>query len=513
MTIETGVIKTRELTKEEIEKLKDYFRIECDKLKIAWRSQMHLFRHHVERSQHKDYESAKERVDYVILVLKSRKTEELGKKQKLGKQKPTKKEEEIPKHIQNKALELARDPKLLYETNMVLGIDVVGEGNTRLLVFCLGGSSKTKYKQIIVIKGASSVGKNWLIDKIIGQYYKVRKRGRFTPHALEYSDLQPDEILYIQQLFFSETTGTMRLISTSDGGFILEHYAKDEEGNPTTETKKIPAVTLVTTTTFLTLDREFSTRIWEINVDETEEQTKKILEYEDKEDSRVMKKILGKSNETSKQVLKAFIKMLPPIDEIIIPFELKDYFPTTTVRTRRDFKKFRQLVKQITYLHMAQRPRTEIRGKKILFATPQDAYYAVQIGRESLEATISRMEKRLKQALPIILRFQKESPNVDVTTANVANALGISQNYAYGILEGFVERGYLTKRKKGRENHYFPSTTFANALKSGIKRLDYLKLKKDAENFVTRRFEALKRYETNNVVYHPVTGEEVKLWD
>lgn len=416
----------------------------------------------------------------------------------------------------DKEMEFLRDPKLLYNTNKILGIDIAGEETTRTLVFVLGLSCKTKYKQMIILKGKSSAGKGWVANHAVDQYFPTRKRGRLTRHALDYArDIDPNEILYLQQLFSPEVAGTIMLTSTSDGGYIIEYYAKDENGRPTTDTIPIPAITLLSTTTFLGLPEEFSTRIWEINTDETQKQTKRVLKFEDEAEKRSLQYILGERDESIKGTLKNAITLLPEVDDIILPFELRGYFPTGTVRVRRDFEKFKQLVKLIAYFHILQRTAYKIKGKKVVFALPQDVYYAVELGKETLESTMKGLERRLTEAIPhieLILKNKEEEPYVTVN--DLAGVMSISGNYSYKILQALVQKGVLFREKVGRENHYSKSSKFTNVLETAIKTIDYPKLRKGAENFLSGRFKLLlQRLKEQTKAYNPITGEEFDLYN
>ena len=502
------------ITKEDIDQLKDQFRLLCSKQGISANHNMYYFREEIERKieDFKNTEEAYEKIVYLIelIQLRNSKKPSKGIPISLPEGMETKPEEEqMPEELIKRAKELAHSPNLLYKINKILGLNIVGEEKTRLLIFVLALSCKTQYKQIVIIKAESSSGKNYLTDNVVGKYFPARKRGRFTKHAMEYSDINPDEILYLQQLMYDETTDSMRLISTSDGGFILEHYAKDEQGNPTTEVRTIAAITLFSTTTYLTLDREFSTRIWELNVDESEEQTKRILEFQDKQERRTLEEIMGKTEHPEQETLTTLIKRFPKIDEVIIPFDLKEYFPTKTVRIRRDFRKFKELVKLIAYLHHFQRPKTVLNGKRIVIAMPQDAYYAIQMGKDVLEATLTGTEKRLREALGVITPLPDDET---ITTSLLATLMKISQPYARYLLNALVKRGYLMKQKNGRENNYSRSMTFNDTIKTGIKTLDYVKLKKQSENFLDQYDKTISRKERTYIAYHPITGELVELF-
>jgi len=487
--------RSKPLTKKEIAILKDYFRMECDKHKFSPRKNMHRFRMKVERQEFTYIEEAEKQVDNIIRELGTeRRKEEEEKKQRRRKSKPEKPEPELPKKDLDNAIAFLKDPSLLYKIHRILGKDIAGEEKNRLLLFVLGSSVKTKYKQMVVLKGESAVGKNWLADHVIVTYFPTRKRGRFTEHAMEYADINPKEILYLQQLFTPETGGTLRLISTSDKGFIFETTIRDEDIGLCTETIAIPAVTMITTTTFIYLDKEFTTRIWILSLDESEIQTKRILESLDKREEVKLKQLSdGIEEDPEKIILRNAMSILPPINEVIIPFNLAEYFPVEFLRVRRDFEKFQDLVKLLAYLHFLNRPTLKIKGKKVIFATPQDVYYALALGEETISMTLSGTEKRIKEIVKVVQALSagkatgastgEEKLIGEVTVNDVMVATGRARTPCYYALKQLSEEGRLTIRKKGRTYLYRP-TDKLSLLSFSVK--DSLKYRDLAETAVNR---------------------------
>jgi len=64
------------------------------------------------------------------------------------------------------------------------------------------------------------------------------------------------------------------------GGFVVEYTVKDNAGRFRTEQRRIPAMTVISTTTRLLLDSQFERRAWLFNVDESEQQTERIKKME-----------------------------------------------------------------------------------------------------------------------------------------------------------------------------------------------------------------------------------------
>lgn len=420
----------------------------------------------------------------------------------------------IDPNLQIKLDRALEDPMLLHKINKILGYDIAGEEKTRLLLFTLGLSHKLPIKQIILMKAESAAGKNFLVDNAIAKYMPCRKRGRMSATALDHGEISSSEILYIQQLFSKETQGNLKLVSDSDGGYIVEVTVqqRDEDGSYlTTDTKKIPPVTLVTTTVYVTVDNEFETRAWTLSVDETSEQTGRILEFDDELDKHKLLKLLGDKNhikQSKYQVdLKLLVKYLPKFDEIILPFNLSEYFPIDIIRVRRDFRKFKDLVRLIAYLHFKQRMIIEADEKTVLFATPADVWYAMELCEDTLKGIISGLDRRTQEVGDIARAVTMQEDMDGVTVNELVQRINKNRNTIYYAMEALTRAGQFTKTKRGRQNVYHHTETISNLLFSANQSLNYHKLKEDVENFSDNYLDKnMLRDVCSDIVYHPVTG-------
>jgi hypothetical protein len=132
------------------------------------------------------------------------------------------------------------------------------------------------------LKGTEGGGKTTIASTLTG-FFKTKTVGRFTEHALEYSDIKGYEVLYIKELgsmdMDKQGVASIKFLSADDKGFIVEYTIRDEEGRFRTEQRRIPAITTVSTTTRLSLDSQFERRAWLFNVDESPAQTERVLKW------------------------------------------------------------------------------------------------------------------------------------------------------------------------------------------------------------------------------------------
>ena len=400
----------------------------------------------------------------------------------------------------------------MYERSPDTGF-IIGEVESKhILNFnCIG--ARLGLSTINTLKGGSSIGKTNTANVVTG-LHRTKKVGSLSDTALKYADdMDQIDILYIQETLEDEFKNKeTRLMSADDGGFIAETTIKNPKtGLFEVQQTIIPVKTLVTTTTAIELDPEFATRNFIIPVDDSEEQTKRILEENFKSTEKKLKELNGKINFNHKyKLLEESYKLLKPYI-VLIPYEndLMDIFPTSNPRTRRDSKKLMQLIKESALLFQYQRCKSELNDKAVLVASWVDLAHAILLGGPILEATLTGFDKRLLEALPIIYEIIDE--NGFVTTKSLQRKLKKSSKYAWQILNFFEENGYIyhdsdTKRKhriKGKAKVYIKTGVieYKNLLLA-IRNIDWANIKNKEEEFIKKQIPN-SSHQVGDIIYLP----------
>ncbi len=326
--------------------------------------------------------------------------------------------------------------------------------------------------------------------------HRTKKVGSLSDTALKYADdLHHIDILYIQETLEEEFKNKeTRLMSADDGGFIAETTIKNPKtGEFEVQQTTIPVKTLVTTTTAIELDPEFASRNFIIPVDDSEEQTKRILEENFKSTEKKLQEIKGEMDFNIKYMdIKDSYNLLK-IFTVLIPYEadLLEIFPTSNPRARRDSKKLMQLIKESALLFQFQRCRAELNDQPVLVASWADLAHAIILGGPILEATLTGFDKRLIEALPVIYELIDEKGYV--TTRSLHKKLKKSSKYAWQILNFFEDNGYIyhdseTKRNmgiKGKAKVYIKTGAreYKNLLLA-IGNIDWFDIKNKEETFI-----------------------------
>lgn len=408
---------------------------------------------------------------------------------------------EISEEKKKELIEILKKPDLLgfidealYERSPDDGF-IIGEVESKhtLNFNCVG--ARLGLSTINTLKGASSIGKTNTANVVTG-LHRAKKVGSLSDTALKYADdLHQIDILYIQETLEEEFKNKeTRLMSADDGGFIAETTIKNPKtGEFEVQQTTIPVKTLVTTTTAIELDPEFASRNFIIPVDDSEEQTKRILEENFKSTEKKLQEIKGEMDFNTKYMdLKDSYSLLK-IYTVLIPYEadLLEIFPTSNPRARRDSKKLMQLIKESALLFQYQRCNAKLNDEPVLVASWADLAHAIILGGPILEATLTGFDKRLIEALPVI--YELIDDNGYVTTKSLHKKLKKSSKYAWQILNFFEDNGYIyhdseTKRNmeiKGKAKVYIKTGAreYKNLLLA-IGNIDWSDIKNKEEKFI-----------------------------
>jgi hypothetical protein len=347
---------------------------------------------------------------------------------------------------------------------------VAGETENKLTLFILLLSGKSKdplLKQMILLKGEAGAGKSTLMN--IADLFNVKSVGRFTEHALDYTELAGFEVLKLKEigLMDEEKQGvsTLKFLSADDEGYIVEATVKDSS-------RRIPPITVISSTTRVSLDSQYTRRNWIISPDESKEQTEKIRSWTANFEREKNKVLLGLKSQTSfsfsKQVLSELVKRITPSD-IIIPFPdtLLRIMDTTSLRVRGDYKKIMALVKLYAILRQKNLPELPTANSHVKLLTPKVALKAIKIAQGPLTLMTAELDERTRKTINFLkdLAVMEKGAAIDPTVRQqIMEKSGWSDSTLRSYLNEIEKRGYL--RSDGKK----PKTWFMVYDMDGIMR-------------------------------------------
>jgi len=273
---------------------------------------------------------------------------------------------------------------------------VVGEENTRKLMFIIASTYKMQYPLHALIQGTSGSGKSHLINTI-GQCIPqedVLSMTRVTSKSFYHYSQEElvDKLMLIQDFDGLDEEAQYAFRELQSSGTISSSTTyKDRTGNISSAVKVVKshfASLLATTRAELYFDNMSRSII--IGVDESEEQTRKIIDYQNK----LLSGIREESEERKAKVfLQNCIRCLKPY-EVINPYADKVKLPLEAKMLRRLNNHYQSFIKQITILHQYQRKRD---SKNRLIAEPEDLKIACEILFDAIMLKVDDLDSSLRQ--------------------------------------------------------------------------------------------------------------------
>ncbi len=339
------------------------------------------------------------------------------------------------------ALALLRNEDLLergVEDTIALGH--VGERTTKKLALICALSARKGSTIQPSTHAQSSAGKNALWDSVLSLLppEMVIRRSGLSAKALfrTEADLK-GAVLYLQEVAGSEEANYSIRVMQSDGRLEYEATEKTADGSMKNVVYQTEGPTvIVQTTTKNHLHPENETRVFPIYIDESEEQTSRII-------SSILTEATGKGTRGAEkqrvcQRWQDAIGLLESI-EVVVPYADRLKIPNSPIRIRRDARRLLDVVRVIAWLHQHRRERDE--DGRIL-ASEEDFHTALSLVSESLMRawqTLTPAEETVLQSikdLPEQLRgsgFRRRDLKVP----------GVSDRRIKEVLKSLTDTGYL----------------------------------------------------------------------
>jgi len=398
--------------------------------------------------------------------------------------------------VEDEVKAILEAPRPLEKLKPYLDELVAGEDKNKLLLFTLLLSGKVRdpeYCEMILLKSESGGGKSTLANALT-KPFKTKKVGRFTEHALDYADLQGFDVLYIQEFghMDQEKQGlnTIKFLSSDDQGYTVEMTVGNPKEGFTTVEKRIPPMTVISSTTRVKIDPQYERRNWIISIDESSEQTERIRRLKAKIQREKNEINLGLRDELSGQRAQRILKKLV---ERINPCRVNVLFPETflqilekeKLRVRGDYEKIMRMLEYYCILRQRTLPSIEGRNSEtVVFATPEAALEILRVALEPLTFMTMELDRRTKKLLEGFRQMGLTTAGMVITPElreEMARKLGYSSQTIRVYLNELVSKGYLTDDGRKPKTYRLVESLMsierkASALSSKIENADDLTL-------------------------------------
>ncbi|WP_249111047.1 helix-turn-helix domain-containing protein [Nitrosopumilus sp. K4] len=382
-----------------------------------------------------------------------------------------------------KIKELAKIDNILEEIVNLYEPKIKGEENNIKFLFCacISKNLPRDYRLHVIIASQSSGGKSNLVNTVLEPFKEdVLDFTEYTSAFLNRSMSDMDGMIFKMEQM--EKTNDKKQVSLASMKFLLSEgklriglVDKNEKGQNTPKTLEVNGIPVfISTSTNYNIDPETLNRTFLMQVDESEEQTKRIIDhvlgkyssinYGSKWENNLQK--LYEISQTYKEVSKQF-------KGIYIPFadKIRELIPSVNLTMRRDLPKILNLTCVIAFLNFAKRKKIPFDGGQYfydklqahkmssyyLIADPEDFKQALQIGGETIQQTLNKINSSSMDVYKTFMKLFNKNPLGGITVSDIANETQKSQNRTGELLKQLFDMGYLTRIKEGREYRYFPT--------------------------------------------------------
>lgn len=338
-------------------------------------------------------------------------------------------------------IDFLKQNNLLQELNILIEKSgIIGEENSRLLLFIIASSYKTKSPLHAIVQGSSGSGKTHLISKIADLIppEDVLRFTRITESSLynwgEY-DLV-GKLLIIEDLdgLKEEAMFAMREL-ISNQRLSSSVSIKDKKGNIKSTKKEVRGVfSSLSATTKGELYEDNMSRSFLLAVDESAEQSRRIIEYQNR---KYAGEIEPKDQEKTKIQLQQIIRTLKNYD-VINPYATRLQLPEEVHKIRRLNEMFQSIVRQITLLNQHNR---ELKNDKLITQI-EDLEQATEVLFESIILKVDELDGSLRQFFERLKKYLKAQEK-DFTQREIRQAFNMSKSQIHRYLQALLELEYI----------------------------------------------------------------------
>jgi energy-coupling factor transporter ATP-binding protein EcfA2 len=361
---------------------------------------------------------------------------------------------QVPTGTATQCITFLKEKDLIKRINELIGkAGLIGEETNRILLFVIASSYKMPDTLHGLIQGSSGSGKTRLL-KVISYLMPDEDVKRYT-RVTDNSFYNQDEYFFVNKLLcFEDLDGlkedaqlAVRELQSNEI-LITSTSIKDPNGSIRggERTVRGPIASLSCTTRGEIYEDNVS-RSFLIAVDESREQTQKIIRYQNEISAGLIDKTEQKK---VSQFIQNCIRLLKPY-EVINPYAHKIKLPEEAHKIRRLNELYQSFVKQITLLNQYQRKQDK-QGR--LIAEKEDLQTACDILFESILLKVDELDGSLRQFFEKLKTFaDKKGREYNFNRFEVREATGVSKTQQHYYIQKLVQLEYI--KQNGFANRGF----------------------------------------------------------
>ncbi|MFO0380051.1 MAG: toprim domain-containing protein [Cyclobacteriaceae bacterium] len=369
---------------------------------------------------------------------------------------PVDNENKISLQFAKPALEFLSKPNLIKRWNDLIGkAGVIGEENSRIFLMAIAITHKMREPLHALIQGSSGSGKTHLMAKVYNFIPQQDKKNftRVTEGSLyNYGmyDLQ-NKLICIEDLDGMKEEAQFAFRELQSKGMIISSTStKDDNGNISAQEKTVygPIASMSCTTKGEIYEDNMS-RCFIIAVDESHEQSKKVIYYQNQKASGQIDEVKEKQ---CTEFIQTMVTLLKSYD-VVNPYADKVHLPEEAHKIRRLNGLYQAFVKAITLMHQYQRKK-DSRGR--LISEKEDLQIAAEILFESILLKVDELDGSLRQFYEQLKAYIKTKGNdhYEFGQREVRQVLHVSKTQLHRYLHDLEQLEYI-RQSGGYANRGF----------------------------------------------------------
>jgi DNA primase len=341
------------------------------------------------------------------------------------------------------ALALLRRADLLDQAAADIdALGYVGEDTNKRLLYLVAVSRKLPDPLSALILSQSGAGKSGITEVIerLTPPEDVVLLTRLTPQSLYYvaPGFLDQKLVIVEERHGSmEADYSIRVLQSRKKLIAAAPVKDPATGNMRTKVFTVEArAAFIEATTASSVNHENATRCFELSMDESVEQTRRIHERQRLLRTEAGLRLRTQADAISRRHWNAQ-RLLDPAP-VVIPFADRLTFPASWMRTRRDHARFLNLIEVSAFLHQHQRQRRE----GAIVATVADYAVAYGLAGQVLSETLAEVKRPLREAYETIRGLSLKCDGL-VSRRDVREALQLPDSTVRRWLDQLVELEYL----------------------------------------------------------------------
>jgi len=295
----------------------------------------------------------------------------------------------------------------------------VGEEKSKRLLYLASISRKLPAPLSAALLASSGAGKSKSIETIaeLAPPEDLVHVSRLTDSALYYQnkDALRHKLLVVDEAdaLTPEVLVSLRILQ-SRGALTQSHVLRDTiSGAASTQFVETRGPVAVLTSTAGKLEEQMLSRCFEVSIDETPEQTARILDIQRK--LRADRGNLGQNGKHATTVrrhhtLQRLLENLP----VVVPFADRIQFPATSIKHRREQERFLNLIEASALLHQHQRLKEKTdAGETFIIADVRDYDIAMKLASDHIGRASDQLSGHAREVLGVIQSAKLESFDIN----------------------------------------------------------------------------------------------------